>query len=219
MFPKVHSPSRIPCPLLQRVAGTAGTHKGKKKGDPSSEPGVLTLVPPPAPLPSAPSPHPGCRRLAPLGAWHRATQPSLVEGAGGQHGHTAALSPTLKDLAWPPLPIPNCPPHPAPCCLSTEIPQGLSPQSGIQTSLLSQDIPPPPYSGLGWALPGSLKQAPRPTWEKTLPTLAAGYLGLITQGHRWEGCETRSHTSWFKPWPWVVGKVVTYGHLAFVSQM
>lgn len=53
-----HSPSRIPCHILQRVAGTGGTYKGKKKGDPNSEPGVLTLVSPPTFPPSAPSPPP-----------------------------------------------------------------------------------------------------------------------------------------------------------------
>lgn len=40
------------------VAGTAGSHQGKKKGDPSSEPGVLTLILPPTPPPLGSQPPP-----------------------------------------------------------------------------------------------------------------------------------------------------------------
>ena len=43
VFPKTYSSSKIPCPLLQRVTGTAGAHQ-EKKGDPPLEPSVLTLM-------------------------------------------------------------------------------------------------------------------------------------------------------------------------------
>lgn len=124
------SPSRVPCPLLQRVAGTAGTHKGKEKEDPSAEPGVLTSMPPPAPIPLCSQTPP---RLQEAG-----TEPhgsGLVRG--GQKATMATLQcqvPSWGPLAWTPLPIPSRPP----LCLFTETPQGQRPQSRIQISLLFQ---------------------------------------------------------------------------------
>lgn len=109
MLPKAHSPPNIACPLPQRVTGTAGAHKGEKKGDPSSEPGVLTLMLPPEPPPLHPQPlTPGCRRLVPPEAWHRATW--ARPGGEGQTSTAILQSDSYPGApAWTPQPSPRCP--------------------------------------------------------------------------------------------------------------
>lgn len=73
------------------MAGTAGTHKGKKKGDPCSEPGVLTLV-----LPLAPPPLCSQPPTQAAGGWRHGEpgiephRPGLAEGA---EAHPRELQP------------------------------------------------------------------------------------------------------------------------------
>lgn len=152
----------------RRVAGTAGTHQGEKKGDPHSEPGVLTsMLPPPPPLlGSRPPPPPP--RLQEAGA-----AGSLAQSHRGQawwRGQKATTV-TLQPGAQTPLCVLSCPPL---CPSETSI------RDSDMSALSAHPSPPLPWALLGPPgqphrdCPWTLKmKAPRPCYH-TPPTFPAG---------------------------------------------